>query len=169
MKTLLNIADKIDGFNLRLGKALSVLVIVLILVQFALIVMSANFRVGSIMMQESLLYINSLMFLGAAGFTLLRDRHVRVDIYYRDAPDHKKARTNFYGTLLLLAPFLIFLWVIALPYVISSWANLEASFETSGLPIVYIFKSFILLFTFSLSIQGISLAIRSFFAMKDKG
>jgi len=169
MKTLLNIADKIDGFNLRLGKALSVLVIVLILVQFALVVMSANFRVGSIMMQESLLYINSLMFLGAAGFTLLQDRHVRVDIYYHEAPDHKKARVNFFGTLLLLAPFLSFLWVIALPYVMSSWTTLESSFETSGLPIVYIFKSFILLFTFSLSLQGISLAIRSFFAMKEKG
>ena len=51
--------------------------------------------------------------------------------------------------------------MIGLPYVLSSIQNLEASFETSGLQIVYVLKSFILLFAFSLTIQGISLAIRS--------
>ena len=70
--------------------------------------------------------------------------------------------------LFLLFPFLVFVWVIAIPYVFTSWRNLEASFETSGLPIVYILKSFILLFAFSLSIQGVSLAVRSWAAWREK-
>ena len=169
MQTFLKIADRLDALNEMLGKALGPLVIVLVLVQFALVIMSGVFHIGSIKLQESLLYINSLMFLGAAGYTLLHDRHVRVDIFYRDAPEQKKAKINFFGTVFLLFPFLVFVWAIAIPYVFSSWMNLEASFETSGLPVVYILKSFILLFAFSLSIQGISLGVRSYAALKEKG
>ncbi|MCH8172890.1 MAG: TRAP transporter small permease subunit [Proteobacteria bacterium] len=169
MQKFLKIADRLDALNEALGKALGPLVIVLVLVQFALVIMSGVFHVGSIKLQESLLYINSLMFLGAAGYTLLKDAHVRVDVFYRDAPERKKAKINLAGTLFLLFPFLVFVWVIAIPYVFTSWRNLEASFETSGLPIVYILKSFILLFAFSLSIQGVSLAVRSWAAWRQKG
>ncbi len=169
MQTFLKIADQLDALNEALGKALGPLVILLVLVQFALVIMSGVFHIGSIKLQESLLYINSLMFLGAAGYTLLKDSHVRVDIFYHDAPAQKKAKINFFGTVFLLFPFLVFVWAIAIPYVFSSWGNLEASFETSGLQIVYILKSFILLFAFSLSIQGISLVVRSWAAWKEKG
>lgn len=169
MQKFLKIADRLDALNEALGKALGPLVIILILVQFALVIMSGVFHIGSIKLQESLLYINACMFLGAAGYTLLHDRHVRVDIFYRDAPERKKAKINFVGTVFLLFPFLVFVWIIAIPYAFSSWGNLEASFETSGLQIVFILKSFILLFAFSLSIQGISLAVRSWAAWKEKG
>jgi len=169
MRGLLNIADRLDAFNGWLGRVLGYLVIVLVLLQFALVVMSSNFQAGSIKLQESLLYINACMFLGAAGFTLLHDRHVRVDIFYRDAPERTKARINFLGTLVLLFPFLIFVWWVGLPYALSSWGDLEASFETSGLPIVFILKSFILLFAFNLSAQGASLAIRSWAVWQGKG
>lgn len=161
MQKLLALANRLDAINDWLGRTLSYTVILLVLVQFAIVVMSGNFRVGSIKLQESLLYINALMFLGAAGYVLLKDAHVRVDVFYRDASPGRKARINFFGTLFFLFPVVAFVWVIGLPYVLSSIQNLEASFETSGLQIVYVLKSFILLFAFSLTIQGISLAIRS--------
>lgn len=161
MKKLLAIADRLDAINDWLGRTLSYGVILLVLVQFALIIMSSNFRIGSIKLQELLLYINSLMFLGAAGYVLLKDAHVRVDVFYREAPERKKARINFLGTVFFLFPLMAFVWVIGLPYALTSIGNLEGSFETSGLQFVYILKSFILLFAFSLSVQGASLAIRS--------
>ena len=168
MQKLLVISDKIDALNERLGRTLGYAVLVLILLQFALVIMSANFRIGSIKMQEALLYLNAMMFLGAAGYTLLHDAHVRVDIFYGKANDKGKARINLLGTFFLLAPFLAFLWVIALPYALNSWAILEASFETSGLPLVYILKSFILLFALSLTAQGFSLAIKSWAVLKAR-
>ena len=168
MKKLLAIAGRLDAINERLGRFLSYGVILLVLVQFALVLMAANFRVGSIKMQESLLYINAAMFLGAAGYALLKDCHVRVDIFYRRAGQRVKALTDLLGTLFLLFPFLGFVWVIAIPYVVSSWQAQEGSFETSGLQIVYILKSFILLFALSLTIQGVSLAIKSFHALKKR-
>jgi len=82
MQKLLALANRLDAINDWLGRTLSYTVILLVLVQFAIVVMSGNFRVGSIKLQESLLYINALMFLGAAGYVLLKDAHVRVDVFY---------------------------------------------------------------------------------------
>lgn len=160
MGGLLKLADFLDAFNERLGKLLGVLVIALIIVQFAIVIMSSNFKAGSIWLQESLLYMNSLLFLGAAGFVLLKDQHVRVDIFYRDKSERVKNLVNLVGHLALLAPFMIFVWIIGTPYVATSWANLEGSFETSGLQIIFILKSFFLLFALTLSFQGISGIIR---------
>lgn len=166
MQKLLSLMDRLDAVNDRLGKLLSYGLLALIFVQFAIVVMAANFQAGSIKLQESVLYINSLVFLGAAGYTLLTDGHVRVDIFYRDAAPRTKARIDFFGTLFFLTPFLVFLWWVALPYVITSLRAGEGSFETSGLQLVWLLKSFILLFAASLSLQAVSLAVRSYFAMR---
>ena len=123
MGGLLKLADFLDAFNERLGKLLGGLVIALIIVQFTIVIMSANFKAGSIWLQESLLYMNSLLFLGAAGFVLLKDDHVRVDIFYRDKSERIKNLVNLVGHLLLLVPFLVFVWIIGTPYVATSWAN----------------------------------------------
>lgn len=168
MNRLLSLMDRLDAVNGRLGKLLSYGLLALIFVQFAIVVMAANFQAGSIKLQESVLYINSLVFLGAAGYTLLKDGHVRVDIFYRGAAPGTRARIDFFGTLFLLIPFLVFLWWVALPYVIASWRAGEGSFETSGLQLVWLLKSFILLFAASLSLQAVSLAVRCCFAMKRR-
>lgn len=161
MKTLERLADAIDGLNVRLGRLLGWAALLLVLAQFAIVVLTNVFRIGSIQLQESLLYLNSLIFLGAAGYTLLRDEQVRVDIFYRDASPRFRARVNLFGTIFLLFPVMGLLWVSAWPYVAASWAVLEGSTETTGLQAVYILKSFLLLFTVTLSLQGLSLAIRS--------
>ena len=169
MGGLLKLADLIDALNKRLGKLLGFLVLALIILQFALVIMSSNFQVGSIKLQESLLYINAALFLGAAGYGLLKDSHVRVDIFYRGKGARKKTLIDLFGHLFLLAPFMVFVWVIGIPYVSASWANLEGSFETSGLQIVFILKSFFLLFALTLSLQGISGIIRCLDKLKGKG
>lgn len=166
MGGLLKLADFLDAFNERLGKLLGGLVIALIIVQFTIVIMSANFKAGSIWLQESLIYMNSLLFLGAAGFVFLKDDHVRVDIFYRDKSERIKNLVNLVGHLVLLLPFLVFVWIIGTPYVTTSWANLEGSFETSGLQIVFILKSFFLLFALTLSFQGLSGIIRTIYALR---
>lgn len=166
MGGLVKFADTCDAFNKRLGKALSYLILLLILVQFAIVVLAANFQIGSIKLQESVLYINALMFLGAAGYTFLKDGHVRVDIFYRGKTKRGKAWTDLIGTLVLLVPFLVFVWWIGVPFVVNSWSNMEGSYETSGLQIVYILKSFVLLFAFSLTLQAFSLIVRNVAVLK---
>ena len=151
----------IDRANRTLGSLLGWTVILLVLVQFLLVLASSVFHLGSIKFQESLLYLNSLMFLGAAGYVLLENGHVRVDLNYRDAPKAFKARVDLWGTLFFLWPVCgLILW-FGLPLAINSWAGLEASQETSGLPLVFLLKSFIPLFALTLAAQGLSLISRS--------
>lgn len=170
--TLTDLAESIDRINESLGRLLAWAALLLILVQFGLVLMTYVFSVGSIRLQESRLYINSLIFLGAAGYTLLHDEQVRVDLFYRDADSLAKAWVNFAGTLVLLAPFIVLLWWNGVPYVMSAWAIGEGSIETTGLQFVYVLKTFLLLFAASLSLQAVSVLLRSgaqIFSRQERG
>ena len=132
----------------------------LVLVQFSLVLLN-HFHLGSIWLQELLLYINSLMFLGGAGYTFLFDKHVRVDIFYFHASDSKKRHINTLGTLFFLLPLLILLWDSAGPFALTAWKNMEGSVETSGLQAVFLLKSFILIFALGLTVHAYATLSRS--------
>jgi TRAP-type mannitol/chloroaromatic compound transport system permease small subunit len=156
----------IDRANRGLGRVLGWTVILLVLVQFMLVLTSSVFHVGSIKFQESLLYLNSVMFLGGAGYVLLVDGHVRVDLNYQGASKRYQAKVNFWGTIFFLWPVCgLILWY-GLPLAIDSWAQLETSQETSGLPLFFLMKSFIPLFGLTLAAQGVSLVSASLDVLK---
>ncbi|GHF26315.1 C4-dicarboxylate ABC transporter substrate-binding protein [Kordiimonas sediminis] len=150
----------LDAVTERTGSILSFLPIILVLVQFMVVLVVYIFSEGSIKLQESLQYINAVMFLGAAGYTALHDEHVRVDLLYSKASPRTKAWINLAGTLFLLLPFLGLLWYTTLPYVMDSWSIQEKSVEASGLPFVYILKSTILLFTLTMTLSAIADLLR---------
>lgn len=133
----------------------------MVLVQFALVLMRYVFGIGSVMAQEALIYAHALLFLLAAGYTLLGDGHVRVDIFYRPASPRTKALIDLLGVLVFLFPFCWLLWDVALPYVEASWRIREGSRETAGLPLVFLLKTAIPVFVVLLALQGLSLALRS--------
>ena len=159
-------AAKIEAFLEASGRMLALLPLLLILVQFSVVLMVYVFSSGNIQLQESLQYINALMFLGGAGYTAVHDEHVRVDIFYSKISVQNKAKVDFFGTVFLLVPFLILFWATSLPYVTGSWRILEKSVESSGLPFVYILKSTLLLFALTLSLHAISALIRNFKTMR---
>lgn len=155
------IVTALDAFSEKSGQVLAVLPLLLVLVQFAVVLMVYVFASGSIQLQESLQYINALMFLGGAGYTAVRGEHVRVDIFYSRFSERGKATVNFFGTLFLLVPFLVLFWVSAVPFVSQSWAIGETSVEASGLPFVYILKTTLLLFALTLSLHALADLIRN--------
>jgi TRAP-type mannitol/chloroaromatic compound transport system permease small subunit len=61
----------------------------------------------------------------------------------------------------LLLPFMLVLLWFSLPYVGRSWAILETSRETSGLPAVFLLKTLIPLFAVMMALQGVAQAIRA--------
>ncbi|MGZ8300842.1 MAG: TRAP transporter small permease subunit [Rhodoplanes sp.] len=97
----------------------------------------------------------------AAAWTLRVDRHVRVDIFYAAASPRRKALVDMLGALVFLLPFCIALVWLSLLYVGRSFAILERSRETSGLPLVFLLKSLIPLFAVLLALQGLAQLIRS--------
>ena len=164
MKSLLSY---LDIFADRTGRILSVLPLVLVLVQFSIVLMVYVFASSSIQVQESLQYINALMFLGGAGYTALKDEHVRVDLFYSRFQKRRKSLVNLGGTCLLLIPFLILLWITTVPFVAASWSVMEGSVEASGLPFIYLLKSTILLFAVTMTLAAVSDILRSLIALRE--
>lgn len=151
----------IDGFNHRLGRIVAWLALAMILVQFFIVVMRYIFGFGTIMLQESVSYLHSLLFLLGAGYTLLHEGHVRVDIYYRDASERAKAIVDLLGSMLFLVPVCVLLWWWSWPYVELSWSIHEGSKETSGIQAVFLLKTTILMFAALVGLQGVSMALRT--------
>ncbi|NVJ90683.1 MAG: TRAP transporter small permease subunit [Methylocystaceae bacterium] len=156
----------IDGINQNIGKTVSWLALIMVITQFTVVVMRYVFGIGSIMMQESIIYMHSFLFMIGAGYTLLHNGHVRVDVFYREASVRKKAVIDLFGVVFLLLPVCILIWNSSWLYVYQSWSIFEGSKETSGINAVFILKSVILVFCILLALQGIALALRSFLVLK---
>src|SRR3982751_1485723 len=161
LATFTTLAERIDRLNTAIGRAASWCALAIVLMGFAVVLLRYVLGLGSIWLQESILYAHAALFLLAAAWTLKEGGHVRVDVFYADASAHTKALVDLFGTLLLLLPFCVALNWFSLPYVARSWAILERSRETSGLPIVFLLKTLIPLFAATLLLQGVAQAIKA--------
>jgi len=126
------------------GKSIAWLTVVMVLLTFTIVVLRYGFSLGWIWLQESLTYLHVAVFTVVAAWTLQQDGHVRVDIFYAEMTEKKRALVNLLGTVLFLLPFCIFVLVVAWPYVANSWKLLESSREAGGLPLVFVLKSLIM-------------------------
>jgi len=158
---MLALADRIDRLNAAIGRTVAWACVFVVAVQFAVVVLRYGFGIGSIWLTESIVYGHAALFMLAAAWTLREGGHVRVDVFYADATPRSKALVDLGGALLLLMPFMLVLAWFSVPYVARSWAILETSRETSGLPAVFLLKTLIPLFALLMGLQGLSQAIRA--------
>ena len=156
------LADRIDRLTTAVGRAVAWLVLVVVLLQFTLVVARYLFGLGSIWLTETVIYAHATLFMLAAAWTLKAGGHVRVDVFYAEAGPRARAKIDLAGALLLLLPFALVLVWLGVPYAARSWAILERSQETSGLPLVFALKTLIPLFAIMMALQGIAQAIRAF-------
>ena len=156
----------IDALNEYVGRAVSWLVILMVFTTFAVAVLRYGFSVGWVWLQESYVWMHGIIFMVAAGYTLLHDGHVRIDIVYRAVRTRTRAWINLLGVAFLLLPTLAVVWWASYPYVLLSWQRLETSREAGGLPGLFLWKTCILIFVILLGLQGISLAIRSYMVIR---
>ena len=98
------LANFIDWFNTTVGRGLAWLTLGIVLVQMGVVIARYVFGLGSIWAQESITYMHGFLFMLAAAYTLKLDGHVRVDIFYREAPPRRKAMVNLFGSLFFLIP-----------------------------------------------------------------
>jgi TRAP-type mannitol/chloroaromatic compound transport system permease small subunit len=159
------LADRIDRLTTAVGRAVAWLALVVVLLQFALVVARYLFGLGSIWLTETVIYAHATLFMLAAAWTLKAGGHVRVDVFYAEASARTKALIDLAGALLLLLPFALVLVWLGVPYAARSWAILERSQETSGLPLVFAFKTLIPAFAVMMALQGIAQAIRALTAL----
>ena len=166
---LAKLADQIDRLTTSVGRAAAWCVLFITLVQVVVVLLRYVFGLGSIWLQESIIYAHAALFMLAAAWTLRVDRHVRVDIFYAGAPPRRKALVNTVGALGFLFPFCLALLWLSLPYVARSYVILERSREASGLPLVFVLKSLIPIFAVLLALQGLAQLIRSGLVLAGRG
>ena len=162
MKPLQDFARIVDRANERLGRTLAWLALMIVLLQFVVVVLRYVFGLGSVKMQETIVYMHACLFMLAAGYTLLHNGHVRCDIFYSTASARAKAVVDLFGVCVFLLPMCTLIAWVAWPFVASAWAVREGSPEGSlGIPGVYLLKSVILLFAGLLALQGLALGVHS--------
>ncbi len=162
---LLRLACLINALNHRLGEFCAWLTVPMVLVTAVVVVLRYGFNTGAIAAQESVMYLHALVFMGAAAWTLQRNAHVRVDIFYQKMSPRRRALVDLLGTLLFLLPVCLFLAYNSWSYVTESWQVLEKSREAGGLPLVYLQKTIILVLVASLILQGVAEVIRNAYVM----
>lgn len=158
-----------DTVNAAVGFAAAWFALFMVLMQFTVVIMRYVFSYGSIMMQESIWYMHGLLFMFGAGYTLLREAHVRLDVFYSRFTARTRALVNLLGCALLLMPLCIFTWWLSWSFVVNSWAVMEGSTETSGLPLIYLYKTVILVFAALVGAQSVSLAAASIVTLGGGG
>ncbi len=168
MALLALIVRAISGLNRLAGNLLSWLSLGIVLVCFAVVVQRYVFSTSFIWMQDLYVWLNGAMFMGVAGFALLRNDHVRVDIFYRPWSIRQKAAVDLFGVVVFLLPFCWIVSYYSWGYVARSWGLREASANFGGMPGLYILKTFIFVFTALVALQGIAWIARSILVLADR-
>jgi TRAP-type mannitol/chloroaromatic compound transport system permease small subunit len=162
-----HVAAAIDRAVAAIGRAAAWCCLYVVLAEFAVVVLRYALGLGSIRLQESVLYAHAALFMLTAAWTLQVGGHVRVDIFYAQAKPRTRAIVDLVGTIVFLFPVAFAIAVLSIPYVGRSWAILEHSRETSGLPFVYLLKALIPLLALLIGLQGIAQAIRAALVLSE--
>jgi TRAP-type mannitol/chloroaromatic compound transport system permease small subunit len=162
---LVAFVNLIDRLNERIGQGIAWLTLLMVLITFTVVILRYVYAIGWVWLQESYVWLHGVVFMVGAGYTLLHNGHVRVDIFYRPNSARYKAIIDFFGSLVLLLPLVLVIIFVSYGYVLDSWMRLEESREAGGLPALFLLKSVILVFCVLIGLQGLSLMARSFLVL----
>lgn len=154
------IATLIDGINRTTAHLVRWLALLMVLIQFFIVLGRYVFGVNSIAAQESVLYLHATVFMLGAGYTLLVDKHVRVDVFYAKVSAASKRRIDIFGHVFLLLPSMAALLYWSWPSVRNAWKILEGPLSVGGIEAVFLLKSLIPAFCVLVILQSVSLLIR---------
>lgn len=168
MNIMASIIRAISAVNRLLGNVFAWLSLLMVLICFTVVVQRYALGFTVLWMQDLYVWLNGAMFTAVAGFALLRDDHVRVDIFYRPAKIRTKAIIDLIGVLIFLIPFCWVVYTYTWNYVARSWRIGEASSNVGGMPGLYILKSFLLVFVAVIFLQGIAMALRSILVLRGQ-
>ncbi len=160
----------LDGATTRLGHAVRWLVLAMVLIgAFNAVARYLGRFVGVNLSSNGFLeaqwYLFAAVFLLAAPYTLLVDRHVRVDVVYGRLAPARQAAIDVVGTLLFLIPFCAVSVALSLPSVSESWSILEQSPDPGGLP-RYPVKTLLPVAMAWLGLQGLAMLPRRIRALR---
>ena len=158
----------IDILNEWVGKCVAWVTFLVVIAVFTDVVMRYAFKISFVFTQELEWHLFSFIFLIGAGYTLLKDGHVRVDIFYQRLSPKAQAWVNLAGVLLFLLPGCYMIIATSMNFVYNSLIIMEGSPDPGGIPFRFILKSCIPAGFLLVTLQGISLGIKSLFIIIGK-
>lgn len=162
------LAGSLNRLSEITGRLASWLTVFMVLVTVLVVLMRYVFDAGLIWMQESVIWMHAFVFMAGAAYTLRRDAHVRVDVFYRDWSRRRRALVDGLGVVFFLWPFCGFLAWSGWDYVGASWRIAEASREAGGLPYPWLplLKSMLLLMPVTVALQGLAIVLQSWLVLR---
>lgn len=151
----------IDTLNEWVGRGVAWVTFLVVLVVFTDVVMRYAFKTSFVFVQELEWHLFAFIFLMGAGYTLAKDGHVRVDIIYQRLSPKAKAWVNLFGVIFFLLPGCYMIIATSYKFVYTSWAMGEGSPDPGGIPYRFIIKSTIPIGFVLVTLQGLSLSLRS--------
>src|SRR5690349_11751462 len=143
----------------RIGHVLMWLILATVLISAANAVVRKIFNWSSNGLLEIQWYLFSAVFLLAAGYTLLRNEHVRIDVIAGRLSKRTQAWIDVLGTIFFLFPMAVLIGWLGWPVFVDSFVRNEVSTNAGGL-IIWPARILIPIGFALLAIQGISELIK---------
>ncbi|WP_018240001.1 TRAP transporter small permease subunit [Ensifer sp. BR816] len=159
MNPLLGFSRLIDAVTERIGKAVSWLILVAVLVSAGNAVIRKAFNVSSNAWLEAQWYLFGAAFMFAAAYTLSQNEHIRIDVVYGMFSRRVQHWIDLFGHVFFLMPFVLLMLYYLVPYVRMSYVSGEVSSSAGGL-IIWPAKAILLFGFILLALQGVSEIIK---------
>ena len=159
MKSLLAFSGWMDRTSERIGHTIYWLVLVAVLISCVNAVIRKAFNWSSNSLLEIQWYLFSAIFLFCAGYTLLRNQHVRIDVISGRLSKRAQAWIDILGTLLFLLPMAIMIMYLSWPVFVQAYQRNEVSTNAGGL-IIWPARLLVPIGFLLLAAQGVSELIK---------
>jgi TRAP-type mannitol/chloroaromatic compound transport system permease small subunit len=160
---LRELARTIDHWQDALGRALSWLMLGMVLTVFFDVVMRYAIHQSYVFTQELEWYIFAVTYLMAGGYVMLWDEHVRVDILYSRFSPRTRAWVDFVLLFVFFFPSALLVIYTTWPFFRNALSVWEGSPDPGGIPARWALKFVIILAFAIMVVQGISQVIKNFY------
>lgn len=168
MEKLERLCNRLDAVNRTVGRGISYVALLMVVVVTVDVIMRYLFKKTFVFVQELEWHLFGVLFLIGAGYTLLYDAHVRVDVFFQRLSPKAQAWINFLGCLFFLFPGCYLIIATSWNFVAASWAVHEGSPDPGGLPARYIIKAMIPVGFALVAVQGIPMTLRNLMVLMGK-
>ncbi|RDL51410.1 hypothetical protein BLJAPNOD_02543 [Ensifer sp. M14] len=167
MKALLGFSRLIDTTTEFIGKSVSWLILIAVLVSAGNAIIRKIFNMSSNAWLEAQWYLFGAAFMLAAAYTLSQNEHIRIDVVYGKFSRRVQHWIDLFGHVFFLMPFVLLMLYYLVPYVKMSYVSGEGSSSAGGL-IIWPAKAILLFGFLLLAFQGVSEIIKKIAIMTGK-
>jgi TRAP-type mannitol/chloroaromatic compound transport system permease small subunit len=166
LDTLDRLANAIEAVVDRIGRVMAWLVLAVVFLLFVQNPLREYVGRGQFFANDMGQLSHAAVFMIGVAYAWRWDRQVRMDLFYRSMGLRTKAVVNLLGTVFLLLPWLALVTWGAVPTVIESVQIIER-FPETGSPGFFVFKSLLLAFAATMSLQAVAVIARSIVVILD--